>query len=121
MMTARDIQMCVADCLQDDEIESLDLILHAMNDEASASWSVARGTPFTVAEVRNALQQLMAAGLVTPCAEQPPMDGCGPIHVDQVGTAFPWEAVWFHLEPAGRDVMRRWWETEGRAKYPLRT
>lgn len=119
MMTPRDIQMCVADVMQDDEIEDVASVLRMLNHEYESSWRAARGSLFTVEEVHDALQQLMAAGLVTPNAEQPPLDGCRPIPVDQVGTTFSWDAVWFHLEPAGRDAMRHWWETEGQAKYPL--
>ena len=119
MMTLRDIQMCVADVLQDDEIEDIDSVLRMLNHEYESSWRAARGGLFTVEEVRNALEQLMADGLVTPCAEQPPLNKCIPIPVDQVGTTFPWDAVWFHLEPSGRDATRRWWETEGQVKFPL--
>jgi len=119
MMTSREIQMCVADVLQDDEIENAGSILRMLNHEVASSWQAARGILFTVEEVGDALAALMAVGFVTPCAEQPPTYDCQPIRPDQIGTAFPWEAVWFHLEPAGRDAVRRWWETEGQTKYPL--
>jgi len=119
MMTPHDIQMAVADVMQDDEIENVDSVLRTLNHPYESSWRAARGQPFTAEEVRGALEQLIAGGLVTPCAVQPPLDGCRPISKDQVGTEYPWDAVWFHLEPAGRDAVRRWWEKEGEAKYPL--
>jgi hypothetical protein len=119
MMAPHDIRMCVADVMQDDKIENADSILRMLNHGYESSWRAARGQSFTGEEVRAALEQLIAGALVTPCAEQPPLDGCRPIPADQVGTRYPWDALWFHLEPAGRDAVRRWWETEGRAKYPL--
>ena len=76
-----------------------------LNHEYESSWRAARGGLFTVEEVRNALEQLMADGLVTPCAEQPPLNKCIPIPVDQVGTTFPWDAVWFHLEAIRKVIL----------------
>jgi hypothetical protein len=119
MMTPQDIQMCVVDVLQDDEIEDIDSVLRMLNHAYESSWRAARGSLFTKEEVRSALEQIMAAGLVTPCAEQPPLNDCVPIPVNQVGTTFPWDVVWFHLEPSGREALGRWWETVGRAKFPL--
>jgi len=118
-MTSREIEMCVADCLQDDEIESVDSILRTLNHEYGSSWQTARGRAFTAEEVRSALDRLMTAGQVKPYCEQPPLDGCRPIPSDQVGTAFPWDDVWFHLEQSGRDAVREWWEAKGREKFPL--
>ena len=118
-MTSREIEMCVADSLQDDEIENVDSIVRMLNHEYDSSWRTARGRAFTGEEVRSALERLMSTGQVTPCCEQPPLDGCRPIPPDQVGTAFPWEDVWFHLEQSGRDAVRKWWETDGRKKFPL--
>ena len=117
-MNANDIQMCVVDTLQDDDMESMDLILKALNSQENSSWRAARGQDFSPQEVQAALVQLMAAGLVTPCAEQPPAYECIPISFEQVGKAYTWEAVWFHLEQAGREAFKQWWNVEGQLKYP---
>lgn len=121
MMNQQDIEMCVADCLQDDVIESFDLIMHRLNDRDrdSDSWSLARGTAFTDDEVRCAIRRLMAAGMVTPCAETPPSGDCRPVPTEQVGTDFAIESLWFHLEQSGRDAVREWWDSVGRTKFPL--
>ncbi len=119
-MNAREIQMCVMDCLLDDDVESLPLLMQALNDEASASWRTARGQAFSVEEVQAALQSLNATGHVTPCAEEPPAFELRPIPSHDVGVKIPWESVWFHLERKGREVFTRWWEDEGHRKYPRR-
>jgi hypothetical protein len=118
-MSPDEIQMCVADVLQDDDIENIESILRMLNFPDEPSWRASRGTPFTEAEVRAALEQMIAAGLVTPCAEQPPLDECIPIPARLVGKEYPWDAVWFHLEATGREAVRHWWEAEGEARYPL--
>ena len=117
-MNKNDIDMCVADTLRDDEIEKLDSILHALNHEESSSWRVARGTWFSVEEVRAALSRLIDAGLVTPCAEQPPTNEVISLPREKMGS-LPWSDLWFHLEGTGRDAVDRWWEAEGRINYPL--
>jgi hypothetical protein len=117
-MTPIEIQMCVADVMQDDDIENLDSILRMLNHEDD-SWRTTRGSQFTGAEVRAALERLISDGLVTPCAEQAPGDGCRPIPVGRDWKSIPWEELWFHLEDAGRNAVHRWWEGEGRHKYPL--
>ena len=119
MMSSHDIQMCVADVLRDDALESFELIIRALNDEESTSWRKARGASFNTDEVRNALVELISKDLVTPCAEEPPTYECKPILIKHVGTAYPWESLWFHLEPAGHQAVERWWQTEGRTKYPV--
>src|SRR6266542_6093 len=111
-MTAVDIAMCVVDCLLDDEVESLALITAALNDDDQASWSSARGRAFTDDEVRIALGELIRAGHVTPCAEAAPTFALEPVAYLDIGAKVPWEAVWFHLEPKGREAFTRWWESE---------
>lgn len=118
MMTTEEVRMCVADVLQDDDIEDMNSILRMLNFPDEPGWRASRGSEFTDTEVRDALKGLIADGLVTPCAEHPPSGECSPIPAGQVGTEYPWDALWFHLEPAGRDAVRRWWEAEGSAKYP---
>ena len=118
-MSPRDIRMCVADVLQDDEIEDIASILRLLNFPGDPSWRASRGAAFAEAEVREALGALIAEGLVTPCAELPPSGDCGPIPVEQVGGEHPWADLWFHLEMAGREAVRDWWESEGEAKYPI--
>lgn len=118
-MSPYEIQMCVADVIQDDDIESIDTILRLLNHPYESSWRATRGAAFTEEEVRVALKPLIAAGLVTPCAERLPSGECGPIPASHVGTEYPWAALWFHLEPTGREAVHRWWESEGQAKYPL--
>jgi hypothetical protein len=118
IVTPLEIRMYVADALQDDDIENVGSILRMLN-AGDDSWEAARGRPFTIAEVRDALEQLIADGFVTPCAEQPPLEGCRPIPADQVSTKVSWDELWFHLEVAGRNAVRRWWETEARDKYPI--
>jgi hypothetical protein len=119
MMSPYEIQMCVADVIQDDDIESIESILRSLNHQYESSWQATRGTAFTEDEVRAALVNLIEAGLVTPCAEQPPSGECSPIPANHIGTEHPWADVWFHLETPGREAVRRWWEAEGQAKYPL--
>jgi hypothetical protein len=111
--------MCVADMLMDDEIENIASILRMLNSPEEPSWRTARGVRFTETEVRASLVGLMGTGLVTPCAECPKSGSCEPIPPSQVGAEYPWDALWFHLEPAGRDALASWWETEGEEKYPL--
>lgn len=118
-MSPYEIQMCVADVIQDDDIENLGSILRLLNHPYESSWRATRNAEFTEDEVRAALADLIAAGLVTPCAERPPSGDCSPIPASHVGTAYPWTDVWFHLETPGREAVRRWWEAEGQAKYPL--
>ena len=89
-----------------------------LNDEDSSSWRVARGEPFSDEEVRAALSRLIDAGFVTACAEQPPTNEVVPLPREQMGTV-PWDALWFHLEVAGREAANQWWEVEGQVKYPL--
>jgi hypothetical protein len=117
-MSPNDIQMCVADALRDDDIENIESILRMLNYPEEPSWRVSRGAMFTEEEVRTALEHLIEIGLVTPCAEQYPSEECSPIPVKLVGTEYPWAGLWFHLEPAGRETVSHWWETEGEAKYP---
>jgi hypothetical protein len=117
-MNANDVDMCVADTLRDDEIENLDSILQALDHEDGSSWRAARGAAFALEEVKSALLRLIDAGHVTPCAERPPVGECLPVSKEQIGKTIAWDGVWFHLEPAGREAVDRWWETEGRVKYP---
>lgn len=115
-MTPYEIQMCVADVLQDDDLENVDSIVKMLNHEYD-SWRTARGSLFTTTEVLLALEQLIAQGLVAPCVEQAPFDACRPLPASQPTT--PLETLWFHLEAAGREAVREWWESEGHIKYPL--
>jgi hypothetical protein len=117
-MTSEEIKMSVADVMQDDDIENLDSILRMLNHEDD-SWRAARGREFTPVEVIGALGQLIFDGLVTPCADQPPLPGCCPIPDDQDWEETASNELWFHLEPAGREAVRQWWATEGSRKYPL--
>jgi hypothetical protein len=117
-MTPQEIQMCVADVMQDDDIENVDSILRMLNNEHD-SWRRARGSVFTITEVHAALKELIAHELVTPCAKQFSSTECSPIPTNQFGTKFTWDRLWFHLETAGRSAVRQWWETEGCKKYPL--
>jgi hypothetical protein len=117
MMSSRDLQMCVADVMQDDDLENIDSILRMLNNEHD-SWRSARGSLFTFPEVQGALEHLIAVGFVKACAEQPPLNGCRPVPAGDVGTRVAWNALWFHLDAAGRDAVRQWWETEGHEKYP---
>lgn len=119
-MNAHEIQMCVLDCLLDDEVESLPLLIQALNDEDPASWRTARGQAFSVEEVQTALRSLNAAGCVTPRAEEPPGFRLRPVPFHEVGAKIPWDSVWFHLERKGREVFTRWWEDEGQRRYPRR-
>jgi len=121
MITPTDIQMCVADCLQDDTIESFDLILDRLNnsDQDSDSWSLTRGAVFTECEVREALRHLIHHQMVTPCAESLQSDECTPIEADQVDVEYPIESLWFHLEQSGRNAIQEWWESVGKIKFPL--
>jgi hypothetical protein len=118
MMSPEEVRMCVADVLQDDDIENIDSILRMLNFPDEPSWRASRGAAFTDEEVLEALAGLIEDGLVTPCVEHPQSGDCSPIPAAQVGAEYQWNALWFHLEPAGRDAVRRWWETEGEAKYP---
>jgi len=117
-MSPEEIQMCVADVMQDDDIENVDAILRMLNHEDD-SWQTARRNEFTAAEVRAAVEALVSDGLVTPCAEQPPLEGCRPLPAGHDWKTVPWEELWFHLEAAGRVAVQQWWEREGRQKYPL--
>lgn len=121
MMTPREIEMCVLDCLQDDVIEDVAALLRMLNGtDDDQSWETARGKPFDEAEVQAALSRLMEKGLVTAAAEQSPDFGAArPIPREAVGTSVPWGEVWFHLEPEGREAVQAWWNAEGQAKYPL--
>jgi len=118
-MSPREIQMCVIDVMQDDEIESLSTILSTLNNDSNSSWRMARGCEFTAEEVRDGLEESMAAGLVTPCAERSRLGACSPMLVQEVGEKFSWDEVWFHLERAGREALRSWWEAEGKVRFPL--
>jgi hypothetical protein len=119
-MTPREIEMCVLDCLQDDDIENVTALLTMLNRKNNdRSWETARGQPFDEGEVQLALVSLMENGLVTPAAELAPDYGVRPIPRMAVGTSVPWPEVWFHIEPAGRDEVQAWWQAEGQAKYPL--
>jgi len=119
MITPDDIRMCVADVMQDDEIENIDSIVRTLNSEAESSWRVARGSVFTLSEVTTAVAELIAVGMVTPCAEVSGADNCVPITGDQVGRDHAIESLWFHLEHPGREAVRKWWEEEGHIKLPL--
>jgi hypothetical protein len=118
MMSLKDIEMCVVDAIRDDDIENVETILCEVNGDED-SWEAARGYPFTAVEVRDALVRLIADSLVTPCAEQPPLDGFRPIPARDVGTTYPWDGLWFHLENSGRLPFKQWWESEGCSRYPL--
>jgi hypothetical protein len=118
IVTPDEIQMCVADVLQNDDIENLDSILRMLNHDDD-SWRIARRSQFTGTEVQAALERLISDGLVIPCAEQSPLDGCRPIPAGQDWARVAWDQLWFHLEAAGRDAVHRWWDREGRQKYPL--
>lgn len=117
-MSPTDIEMCVVDCLLDDEAESLELILQAINDEDSASWRSARREKFSVEEVQEALRALIQSGLVTALAEQPPTYELQTVALPDVGASVLWSSLWFHLCPAGRQAFTDWWSNEGRQKYP---
>jgi hypothetical protein len=121
MMTPREIEMCVLDCLQDDDVEDIAALLRMLNGEDDdRSWESARGLPFGEAEVQSALARLMESGLVTPAAEHAAHhDGVRRIPREAVGASIPWAEVWFHIEPEGRKVVHSWWNAEGQAKYPL--
>lgn len=119
MITPDDIRMCVADVMQDDDIENIDSIIRTLNNEAESSWRAARGSLFTVPEVATALAELMAAGMVTPCAEVPGSADCVPISRHHIARDHPIESLWFHLEEPGREAVRKWWEEEGHIKFPL--
>ena len=119
MITPDDTRMCVADVMQDDDIENIDSIMRTLNSDAKSSWRAARGTPFTLSEVTTAVAELMAAGMVTPCAEAPRSADCVPISRDQIGRGHPIESLWFHLEESGREAVRKWWGEEGHVKLPL--
>lgn len=114
-----DIEMFVADCLLDDDIESFELILNALNDQSPQSWASATGVNFAAEDVRIALRGLMHKGFVTPCVDTPNNGGCKATTYEEVWSLSTWDAVWFHLEPAGRDAVLRWQETIGKSKYPL--
>ena len=120
-MTPREIEMCVLDCLQDDDVEDVAALLRMLNGEGDdQSWETARGMPFDESEVQAALARLMEKGLVTPSAEHPRRDGTvRPIPWEKVGTSVAWSQVWFHLEPEGREAVKAWWNGEGKAKYPI--
>jgi len=121
MMTLREIEMCVLDCLQNDVIEDVAALLRMLNgNDGDQSWGTARGKPFGEAEVQAALTRLMEKRLVTAAAEQETEIGAArPIPREAVGTSIPWGGVWFHLEPEGREAVQAWWSAEGQARYPL--
>jgi len=119
MVTPTDIRMCVADVMQNDDIESIESVLGALNSPAGSSWRAARGQDFTSTEVETAIRELLDAGMVTPCAETPPSGDCMPIAADRVDAEFPIGSLWFHLEQSGRDAVRKWWDAEGCVKFPL--
>jgi hypothetical protein len=118
-MDELEIQMCVADVMRDDVIESVQSVLNMLNHPYESSWRVARGAPFTAEEVRAALQRLMDAGHVTPNAEELDAGVCSSIPREKVGTDYPWSDVWFHLERSGHEAVERWWRDEGKSKYPI--
>ncbi|QOJ00941.1 MAG: hypothetical protein HRU70_10710 [Phycisphaeraceae bacterium] len=119
-MNKYEVQMCVMDCLLDDDVESLPSLMQALNDEDPSSWRIARGQAFSVEEVQAALQSLSATGHVTQFVEEPPDFRLRPITSHDVGLKNPWESIWFHLERKGREEHAQWWEDEGRRKYPKR-
>jgi hypothetical protein len=119
MITPGDIRMCVADVMQDDDIENIESIIRTLNSEVESSWRAARGCVFTLSEVTTAVSELIAAGMVTPCAEAPDSGDCAPISGDQVGKDHAIESLWFHLEESGREAVLKWWEEEGHIKLPL--
>jgi hypothetical protein len=119
MMTPTDIRMCVADAMQDDEIENIDSILRMLNNDCESSWRAVRGQEFSAQEVVAAIRELLTAGMITPCAEAPSSGDCTPVRIEQVGTEFAIESLWFHLEQSGRDAVREWWDSAGQAKFPL--
>ena len=121
MMSLREVEMCVLDCLQDDDIEDVAALMRMLNAaDDNRSWSALRRMLFDEAEVQSALVRLMEMRMVTPAVEQPPdFEAVRPIPREAVGTSIPWSKVWFHLEPEGRKRVQYWWKTEGQAKYPL--
>jgi len=75
-MTPREIEMCVLDCLQDDDIEDIAALLRLLSGaDDDQSWETARGMPFSEIEVQSALARLMEKELVKPLAEQAPHFG----------------------------------------------
>jgi hypothetical protein len=119
MMTPFDIQMCVADAMQDDDIENIDSIRRMLNNATELSWRAARGQEFTVDEVETAIRDLLRTTMITPCAESPQGGECVPIAAERVDSDFPIESLWFHLEQSGRDAVNQWWESIGRVRFPL--
>lgn len=117
-MSPTDIQMCVADCLLDDDVESLELVLRGLNEDDSASWRAARGQSFSIEEVQSAMLALIRSGLVTAHTEKPPTYELQPVHLADIGIGVPWASLWFHLRPTGRKAYTTWWSTEGQQKYP---
>ncbi len=120
MMTPMDIQMCVADAMQDDDIENVDAVLRMLNNASETSWRAARGQYFTVEEVESAIRELLKAARITPCAETSQSGDCMPIAVERVDADFPIESLWFHVEQSGRDAVQEWWQSVGRVRFPLR-
>ena len=118
MMTPTDIRMCVADAMQDDEIENIASVLRILNNDSESSWRAARGKEFSMTEVTAAVRELLAAGMITPCAELPSGD-CSPIPIEQVEAVLSIESLWFHLEQSGRHAVQQWWDSVGKSKFPL--
>lgn len=118
MITPTDIRMCVADTMQDDAIENIDSVLRMLNNASESSWRAARGQEFSPEEVVAAIRELLTEGLITPCAETSSGE-CTPVPSELVGTDFPIESLWFHLEQSGREAVREWWDSIGQAKFPL--
>jgi len=118
MMTSNDIRMCVADAMQDDEIENISSVRRMLNNDSESSWRAARGKEFSIEEVTTAVRELLAEGMLTPCAELP-SGGCSPVPIEQVETVFAIESLWFHLEQSGRHALQEWWDSVGKTKFPL--
>lgn len=120
MITSTDIRMCVADAMQDDDIESVESVLSVLNSPADSSWCIARGQAFPSNEVEAAIRELLDVGMVTPYMETTLSGGCTPIKADLVDAEFAIGMLWFRLEQSGRDAVRDWWEAEGCIKFPLK-
>jgi hypothetical protein len=116
-MSPEEIRMCVLDVIQDD-IENIAAVLRMLNSEFTDSWRGARGQSFTEVEVIVAMKELVRRGLVTPLAEMPPEYDLHPIDPLRIESEFDWSEFWFLIEPAGRQAIQNWWNTEGQMKYP---
>ena len=118
-MTPPDIRMCVADVMQDDEIENIDSVLRMLNNASESSWRIARGQDFEAEEVRFAIRELLNAGMVTACAETPPWGDLMRVALERVDIELPIDSLWFRLEYSGRQAVQEWWKSVGRIKFPL--